>query len=519
MSNGGSSWYGKAIPVTTWNPGMGLKGGSSGSTGYRPPSKPKPKPKGPTYSLTDPNATYKAKNLQDAIRRGLVKNANSVKKPTPPPSGHPTQRTEKKPVKPPGSTTTYKVASSTKKLSGSSVGSSSKSSSGGGSSTPAKTSSSSSSTNTTTTKAATNPYLKQAQDAVAAELNPKIKAIKDAQAAYDKSANEAQDKNQSRTKQTTHDLSYLYSNLDTKLQSQQAETQGAYANAATAVDNNYKALLDKLKNATTQNTDKINAEAQRLGLTTPVESQTAADGGFTQQLAETNRQNAALMVSAQGQNNKSTGDFLRQAEQGLGVQTSADFTKAQNNALNQLVSDQHSQDTKYQTDITNLETQRSTMEQQYLQQLEQQAYNRAQEAQQTVFMNQLALRRFNLSQDTFNANQAYREQQLALEAQRIQLAAQKASGSSSPANLNYSGANTLIDKAGSTPEIDSAMHHAFDTAMQSGEYDFNNPADREKGINGMRAALIARYPQYNTSSVMSALIQAYDTYLGKYNYA
>ena len=35
----------------------------------------------------------------------------------------------------------------------------------------------------------------------------------------------------------------------------------------------------------------------------------------------------------------------------------------------------------------------------------------------------------------------------------------------------------------------------------------------------MRAALIYKAPQYNTGSVMAALQQAYDTYLGKYNYA
>ena len=381
-------------------------------------------------------------------------------------------------------------------------------------STPAK----STTKTTTTSKTTTNPYLKQAQDAVAAELNPKIKAVKDAQAAYDKSATEAQDKNQTRTKQTTHDIKYLYDNLDTKLQSQQAETQGAYTDTATKVDANYQALINKLKSATSQSVDKINSEAARLGLTAPAETQTSVDGNFTQQLADTNRQNAALMISAQGQNNKSTGDFLRQAEQGLGTQTSADFTKAQNNALNQLISDQQAQDTKFGTDLSNLEQQRSTMEQQYLQQLEQQAYNRAQEAQQQAFMNQLSLSKFNLSQDTFNANQAYREQQLALEAQRIQLAAQKAGGSGSGTTLNLTGAYNIINKT-TDPSTKSAMQYAFDTAMQSGEYDFNNPADREKALNGMRAALIYKAPQYNTGSVMAALQQAYDTYLGKYNYA
>lgn len=415
----------------------------------------------------------------------------------------------------------YKVKNSKTSITSSKTGS--KSSSGGsggsgGSTSTTGTAGSSSSTSTSKpSTSTTNPYLKQAQDAVAAELNPKIKAIKDAQAAYDKSATDAQDKNQARTKQTTHDIKYLYDNLDTKLQSQQAETQGAYANAASAVDNNYKSLIDKLKNATSQNVDKVNAEAQRLGLTAPAETQTSVDGNFTQQLAETNRQNAALMVAAQGQNNKSTGDFLRQAEQGLGVQTSADFTTAQNNALNKLISDQQAQDTKFGTDISNLEQQRSTMETQYLQQLEQQAYNRAQEAQQQAFMNQLALSKFNLSADTFAANQEYRKAQLALEQQRIQQAAQKASGGSTT-TLNLTGAYNIINKT-TDPSVKSAMQYAFDTAMQSGEYDFNNPADREKALNGMRAALIYKAPQYNTGSVMAALQQAYDTYLGKYNYA
>lgn len=429
----------------------------------------------------------------------------------------PKHRTPKPPVlkvKPVSSNTTTKTTKNTK--GSGSIGGSITTTKG---TTPTtKGSSSSSSTSTSKpSKTPTNPYLKQAQDAVAAELNPKIKAIKDAQAAYDKSSTEAQDKNQARTKQTTHDIKYLYDNLDTKLQSQQAETQGAYANAASAVDNNYKSLIDKLKNATSQNVDKVNAEAQRLGLAAPVESQTSVDGNFTQQLAETNRQNAALMVAAQGQNNKSTGDFLRQAEQGLGVQTSADFTTAQNNALNKLISDQQAQDTKFGTDISNLEQQRSTMEQQYLQQLEQQAYNRAQEAQQQAFMNQLALSKFNLSADTFAANQEYRKAQLALEQQRIQQAAQKASGGSTT-TLNLTGAYNIINKT-TDPSVKSAMQYAFDTAMQSGEYDFNNPADREKALNGMRAALIYKAPQYNTGSVMAALQQAYDTYLGKYNYA
>lgn len=513
MSNGGSSWYGRATPNTSWNPGMGSRSGGSGYTGAKPSPKPK---KGPTFSLTDPNATFKAKNLQDAIRRGLVKNANSLKKPTAPPSGHPTQRTKRK-VSQPGATTAYKPAATRRTTTTKSSGGN-----GGGKGTSVAApkpagSSSSTSTSKSTSKPSTNPYLKQAQDAVAAELNPKIKAIKDAQAAYDKSATDAQDKNQARTKQTTHDIKYLYDNLDTKLQSQQAETQGAYANAASAVDNNYKSLIDKLKNATSQNVDKVNAEAQRLGLTAPVESQTSVDGNFTQQLADTNRQNAALMVAAQGQNNKSTGDFLRQAEQGLGVQTSADFTTAQNNALNKLISDQQAQDTKFGTDISNLEQQRSTMETQYLQQLEQQAYNRAQEAQQQAFMNQLALSKFNLSADTFAANQEYRKAQLALEQQRIQQAAQKASGGSTT-TLNLTGAYNIINKT-TDPSVKSAMQYAFDTAMQSGEYDFNNPSDREKALNGMRAALIYKAPQYNTGSVMAALQQAYDTYLGKYNYA
>ena len=102
------------------------------------------------------------------------------------------------------------------------------------------------------------------------------------------------------------------------------------------------------------------------------------------------------------------------------------------------------------------------MEQQYLQQLEQQAYNRAQEAQQQAFMNQLSLSKFNLSQDTFNANQAYREQQLALEAQRIQLAAQKAGGSGSGTTLNLTGAYNIINKT--TDPSTKSMQYAFDTA-------------------------------------------------------
>lgn len=415
-----------------------------------------------------------------------------------------------------------KKASTTKKKSSSAYKPpAKKSSSSGGKSTsktakPTTTKSSSTSSKSTTTTSSSN-YSKQAKDAVSAELDPKIKALKDQQTAYDKQQAALQEDNKKRGKQVSHDIEFLYQNLDQMLAQRQQETASAYSDASQRVDQNYANLLTSLTNNTKQSVDKVNAEAARLGLAAPVESQAGADGNFANMLAQTNRQNAALMLAAQSGNAASTGNFMRDASKGLGVQTNADFKSANDKALNDLVRTQLAQDTEYGNKLTDLESQRSTMERQYLQQLEQQAYDRQQEAQQQQFMNQLAISKFNLSQDKFSADQAYRQATLELEKLKIINAAAKASGT--PTTYNRSGAyNYISGLTGIDAGTKSALTQAFTTSMQAGEFDFNDPKNREKAINLMRQWLATNQSQFNTGTNMQYLINAYDTYMGA-NYA
>jgi hypothetical protein len=366
----------------------------------------------------------------------------------------------------------------------------------------------------TTSKSTKTDFKSQASQAVSAELDPKLKAIKDQQAAFDKAQKQAQDENKARGAQVSHDIEFLYKQLDQKLAEQQAQSAAAYGSAASQVDSNYAQLLSTLTNNTNQSVDKVNAEAARLGLTPPVESQAGADGNFAGMLAQTNRQNAALMLQAQGQNNASTGQFMRDANQGLGATKTSDFKTANNNALNDLIKNQLAQDTEYGNQLTNLEMQRSTMERQYLQQLEQQAYDRQQEALQQQFMNSMAVNKFNLSADKFNADQAYRQATLDLERLKIINAGQKAS-SSSNVKLDPGGATDYIKSTISNANTELGLMQAFNFARYSGEFNFNDKKNRNQAIEAMRQWLQTNRPDLiQSNEFLGYLSNAYDIYTG-----
>jgi hypothetical protein len=260
--------------------------------------------------------------------------------------------------------------------------------------------------------------------------------------------------------------------------------------------------------------DKVNAEAARLGLAPPVESQAGADGNFAGMLASTNRQNAALMLQAQGLNSDTTASFMRDANAGLGATKTADFKTANNNALNDQIKGQLAQDTEYGNQLTNLEMQRSTMEKQYLQQLEQQAYDRQQEAAQQQFMNSMAVNKFNLSADKFNADQAYRQATLDLNRLKIINAGQKAASSSKPA-LNPGGATDYINKTINDPNTELGLNQAFNFARYNGAYDFNDKKNRNQAIEAMRQWLQQNRPDLiQSNEFLGYLSNAYDIYTG-----
>jgi hypothetical protein len=327
-------------------------------------------------------------------------------------------------------------------------------------------------------------------------------------------AAQAQAETKKRGAQVSHDIQFLYGELDKKLKEQQASTAAAYGSTASQVDSNYAKLLSTLTSNTTQSVDKVNAEAARLGLTPPVESQAGADGNFANMLAQTNRQNAALMLQAQGTNDFNTSGFIQGAEQGLGVTKTADFKTANNNALNDQIKAQLAQDTEYGNQLTNLEMQRSTMERQYLQQLEQQAYDRQQEAAQQQFMNSMAVNKFNLSSDKFNADQAYRQATLDLQRLKIINAGQKAASSSKPA-LNPGGATDYISQTISDPNTELGLKQAFNFARYNGAFDFNDKKNRNEVIEAMRQWLQQNRPELvQSNEFLGYLSNAYDIYTG-----
>lgn len=496
---------------------MPIAGNDSGSKKpYTPPAR---GPVNPFTGKPDPNPFTAPKSGYTPAPYSVLKPITQVdhKSPVPGQKVNDAAKPDKKPKR--GYTQAQLKAAQARKAAAAKSGNKSSKPSGsvGGSTkgtSKTGTSSSTKPSKTTTSKTTKTDFKSAAKQAVSAELDPKKKAIQDQQKAFDLAQKQAQDEARARGTQVSHDIQFLYDQLDKKLAEQQAGTAAAYGSTASAVDSNYAKLLSDLTSNTNQSVDKVNAEAQRLGLTPPVESQAGADGNFASMLAQTNRQNAALMLQAQGQNASTTGQFMRDAEQGLGATKTADFKTANNNSINDMIKAQLAQDTEYGNQLTNLEMQRSTMERQYLQQLEQQAYDRQQEAAQQQFMNSMAVNKFNLSADKFNADQAYRQATLDLERLKIINAGQKASSGSNPA-LNPGGATDYISQTIKDPYTEQGLMQAFNFARYNGEFNFNDKKNRNKAIEAMRQWLQTNRPELiQSNEFLGYLSNAYDLYTG-----
>lgn len=414
-------------------------------------------------------------------------------------------------------------------------------SSSSGTSSSSNSSSSTSSTSSTSTTPSTAEQRKLAEEGVSLELNPRINEIIRQRNLLSKTNSDQLNQSTELGRRYSSDLQYLYSNLDKFLAERNASVGTNFDTASSAIDQKYANLLKSLQESSGAVAGADAADAARLGLAPTGETGSQQDAEFLQGLAGTNRANAAAMLASQKANSTSVGELLRGAEQSRGTKENADFQNVLARERAQSLRDYNMRDFDLRQQQVDIEAQRGAMIRQAMALQEQQAYDRAAEQQQQQLMNQLALGKFNLSVDAQRSNQAYQKAQLAQNWAKIRLASQEAQAriadmnrrareNNNPQNvLHLNKATKFLQKAVTTlvpseienrgipadpaqsPQVAMA---AWNAAYTAGEVDFNDGKQRAQVINTMRQYLANNYPEYNITSMMSALTRAYDIYIG-----
>ncbi|HET7713307.1 MAG TPA: hypothetical protein VFK94_02525 [Patescibacteria group bacterium] len=374
------------------------------------------------------------------------------------------------------------------------------------------------------------PTLKsKAQAAVDLMLNPKINEL---QRLGDTVASEyTQQKNDLNADagRQISDLSTLYKQLDTSLGELNQGTQSAYDAATAKQGSAYDNLQAALQGVTAQQQQGVGNELARLGLGDQAAdtSQLTGDAAFMQGLTQSNKAQAAATLAAMQANAAQYGNATRGAAQAQGSQAQAVARQSAMDMLYELLNKRNDAARGINSQIADTQGQRGALENQLMEQYEQQAYERMMEQQQQNFMNQMGVNKFNLSQDQFNADQAYRLAQLELAGQELELDAQKANN---PANVKnaglptgFPGAQQYLQKNMTDPNRLSALTAILQkiaTHRQRGKgiHDFSQGSysDVGKMLNyGYSFLDDPGFQQYNGPRSRSLLAQALQAYFGK----
>lgn len=277
--------------------------------------------------------------------------------------------------------------------------------------------------------------LSQARQIVGYELDPQVKA---AQAAYNQENRDYGWLINNLNRQTgvaKGDISTMFGALDQLLAAGQKKQAAAYDTAKQGVGSAYDQLSQMLSDTYGQASSKAQAEQQRLGISGPGQNdRLAADQAFMTSLAGEQKANAVSNVNTQAANQGAIASQFRASNQEVAPHLVAQITLNANQQQQELLKQHIDNLSKYKSQINLLNLQRPGKVQMVLQQLQDQLYQRQQDAAQLAFMNsvragelgisaaQLQLAQARLAQDGQIAtnNAIAKAKELDLQAQKTQ---------------------------------------------------------------------------------------------------
>jgi hypothetical protein len=346
--------------------------------------------------------------------------------------------------------------------------------------------------------------LKQAREMVGYELDPQIHA---AQAAYNQENRDYGWLINSLNRQTSNakgDVTALFGGLDQLLAAgNQAQAQ-AYSQAGTKISSAYDQLASMLDSGYTNAQNAATAEQQRLGISGPGQNDRLnSDKAYLSGLAQEQKANAVGNITAQGANAQSIAGSMRASAQEAAPHLVASIVQ-QSNEQQQTLLKQHIDNlTKYKNQVGLLNEQRGGKVQMVLHQLQDQLYQRQQDAAQLQFMNSIRAGELGISAANLQLAQARLAQdgQIAtdravLEAKKLKLSqAQQAAGPSTGMERAFDYLDKAYPNKGRQQDLQDALIDAING--NSTDPGYNPAAKSGEGGYGI--------PGYNTSYL--------DTYL------
>lgn len=241
--------------------------------------------------------------------------------------------------------------------------------------------------------------LRQAQLAVGAELDPQLRVLSQAQSQENKDYGFNLGQLNTRTSRSKADISSLYGALDVLLGANVKKQQALYDTAKTGVKGSYDALAAKLGEvfgtAKTQTQDELN----RLGINQnpSATDRLTQDQAYLTGLSATQKANALSSVESQKQSQAGEASQFRGQQAAVAPQLISRIQIQSNDQQQVLLKSHLDTLSKLRNEIGNLNSTRSAKVNQTLKALQDQLYQRQQDAQQMQFLNSIKAAELGIS--------------------------------------------------------------------------------------------------------------------------
>ena len=411
----------------------------------KPKKAPKPVP-GYTVKVTSENSGYNVKGHRNpnpaiqkkAISGGYNKKPAAAKKP----ANHAAAKQRVTAKKSTGKVSSSGSRGGVSRGSSSSKGSSSKSSS----STPKYTGQTAS------------DLRKAAQDAVRMMLQPKLDAITRQITGENSQYSQGQGTINTQRDRTLTDLTSIFANIKAADEANRTKVGQVYQGAQQQQGQTYDQLASALSGIYSQQQQGTGNELARMGLTgaTSGQDQMQSDAQFLQGMASMQKAAQASLLQQQGASADSLAGAMTASDQAQGASRKNETNQKATDALTQLLNQHNNALSDLNSQYASVAGTRGDLENQYMQQMEQQAYERMMQAQQQDFLNQMSVNKFNLDNQRYQSDQAYKQAELALRAQTAgssSAAAQKVQG--------LQGAYDYLDKYAGNSSAANALKAIF----------------------------------------------------------
>jgi len=342
----------------------------------------------------------------------------------------------------------------------------------------------------------------QARQMVGYELDPQIKG---AQLSYNQENRDYGWLIRNLNRQTglaKTDISSLFGALDQLLGANQQQQKAAYTKATTDVGANYDQLSTMLDATYGKAQTAATAEQQRLGIAGPGQNDRLnADKAYLTGLAGEQKANALSNVATQGANAGGIAGMMRSSSAEAAPHLVAQVTMAANEQQQTLLKQHIDSLTKYKDQIGLLNAQRPGKVAMVLKQLQDQLYQRQQDALQLQFLNGVKSAELGISAGQLQLAQARLAQDGKIATDRALLEAQKlaASGNTGQTGMerafNYLG-TAYPDKSGAKQgDLQDALIDAINGNSNDPGFkqDVTDPKAAGYGVPGYNANYLGTY--------------------------